>query len=60
MLTLVPEDQKDMSMTRLYFQDGQQCYIMDAKSMGNIGRYLNVSLYNRYFQSRWFGLVYGV
>ncbi|KAJ8299143.1 hypothetical protein KUTeg_023203 [Tegillarca granosa] len=29
--------------TRSYFQDQQDCYIMDAKSMGNIGRYLNHS-----------------
>ncbi|KAK3591876.1 hypothetical protein CHS0354_005079 [Potamilus streckersoni] len=29
--------------TRYYFKDSQQCYIMDAKSMGNIGRYLNHS-----------------
>lgn len=29
--------------TRSYFQDGQACYIMDAKSQGNIGRYLNHS-----------------
>ncbi|XP_041367183.1 histone-lysine N-methyltransferase eggless-like isoform X2 [Gigantopelta aegis] len=29
--------------TRYYFKDGQSCYIMDAKSMGNIGRYLNHS-----------------
>ncbi|XP_055997005.1 histone-lysine N-methyltransferase SETDB1-like isoform X3 [Ostrea edulis] len=27
--------------TRWYYQDGQACYIMDAKSQGNIGRYLN-------------------
>ena len=30
--------------TRSYYQDGQACYIMDAKSQGNIGRYLNVSV----------------
>ncbi|KAK3101842.1 hypothetical protein FSP39_006755 [Pinctada imbricata] len=29
--------------TRSFFQDGQACYIMDAKSIGNIGRYLNHS-----------------
>ncbi|XP_050406600.2 histone-lysine N-methyltransferase SETDB1 [Patella vulgata] len=29
--------------TRSFFEDGQMCYIMDAKSMGNIGRYLNHS-----------------
>ena len=29
--------------TRDFYQDDQSCYIMDAKSMGNIGRYLNVS-----------------
>ncbi|XP_078334332.1 histone-lysine N-methyltransferase SETDB1-B-like isoform X2 [Crassostrea virginica] len=29
--------------TRSYYQDGQACYIMDAKSQGNIGRYLNHS-----------------
>ncbi|XP_052229285.1 histone-lysine N-methyltransferase SETDB1-like isoform X4 [Dreissena polymorpha] len=28
---------------RDFFKDGQSCYIMDAKSMGNIGRYLNHS-----------------
>lgn len=37
------EEQEDMISTRSYFQDGQECYIMDAKSMGNIGRYLNHS-----------------
>ncbi|ESP01220.1 hypothetical protein LOTGIDRAFT_111681, partial [Lottia gigantea] len=29
--------------TRSFFEDNQMCYIMDAKSMGNIGRYLNHS-----------------
>lgn len=30
---------------REYFGDGaDDCYIMDAKSSGNIGRYLNVSI----------------
>ena len=31
--------------TRDFYNDDQSCYIMDAKSMGNIGRYLNVSLF---------------
>ena len=30
--------------TRELFSDGEQYFIMDAKSIGNIGRYLNVSL----------------
>ncbi|XP_069131769.1 histone-lysine N-methyltransferase SETDB1-B-like [Argopecten irradians] len=38
------EEKKDEKPgTRYYFHDGQECYIMDAKSMGNIGRYLNHS-----------------
>ncbi|XP_033752010.1 histone-lysine N-methyltransferase SETDB1-B-like [Pecten maximus] len=38
------EEKKDETPgTRYYFHDGQECYIMDAKSMGNIGRYLNHS-----------------
>ncbi|XP_060080758.1 histone-lysine N-methyltransferase SETDB1-B-like [Ylistrum balloti] len=38
------EEKKDEKPgTRFYFHDGQECYIMDAKSMGNIGRYLNHS-----------------
>ena len=34
--------------TRDFYHDGQSCYIMDAKSMGNIGRYLNVSVYTQF------------
>ena len=37
------EEQKSKVGTRSYFLDSSSCYIMDAKSMGNIGRYLNVS-----------------
>ncbi|XP_067655240.1 histone-lysine N-methyltransferase SETDB1-like isoform X2 [Haliotis asinina] len=37
------ESQDQRPGTRFYFRDGQTCYIMDAKSMGNIGRYLNHS-----------------
>ncbi|XP_048242082.1 histone-lysine N-methyltransferase eggless-like isoform X2 [Haliotis rufescens] len=37
------EGQDQRPGTRFYFRDGQTCYIMDAKSMGNIGRYLNHS-----------------
>ena len=40
--------EKDSSFTgpstRDFYSDDQSCYIMDAKSMGNIGRYLNVSM----------------
>ena len=32
--------------TRDFYSDDQSCYIMDAKSMGNIGRYLNVRFLN--------------
>ena len=28
--------------------DDQDCYVMDAKSMGNLGRYLNVRLKARF------------
>ncbi|XP_052801896.1 histone-lysine N-methyltransferase SETDB1-like isoform X2 [Mya arenaria] len=37
------EDEPQGPSTRDYFEDDQSCYIMDAKSMGNIGRYLNHS-----------------
>lgn len=37
------EEEEVRRGTRSYFQDGQACYIMDAKSQGNIGRYLNHS-----------------
>ncbi|XP_021368077.1 histone-lysine N-methyltransferase SETDB1-B-like isoform X3 [Mizuhopecten yessoensis] len=37
------ENKDEKPGTRYYFHDGQECYIMDAKSMGNIGRYLNHS-----------------
>uniref|UniRef100_A0A8W8N2F8 Histone-lysine N-methyltransferase SETDB1 n=1 Tax=Magallana gigas TaxID=29159 RepID=A0A8W8N2F8_MAGGI len=37
------EEEEVRRGTRTYFQDGQACYIMDAKSQGNIGRYLNHS-----------------
>nr|KAG5695708.1 hypothetical protein BaRGS_022385 [Batillaria attramentaria] len=37
------EDEKQRMGTRAFFHDGTSCYIMDAKSMGNIGRYLNHS-----------------
>jgi len=30
---------------RQYFGKDEQCYIMDAKTVGNIGRYLNVSFF---------------
>ena len=38
------EDLKPKQGTRALFKDSSVCYIMDAKSMGNIGRYLNVSI----------------
>ena len=31
---------------REFFGKDEYCYIMDAKTNGNIGRYLNVSIYN--------------
>lgn len=37
------EEKQDRPGTRSLFLDGTSCYIMDAKSMGNIGRYLNHS-----------------
>ena len=37
-------DNQPRKSTRELFGAGEQCYIMDAKSIGNIGRYLNVSL----------------
>ncbi|KAL4224511.1 hypothetical protein ACF0H5_015212 [Mactra antiquata] len=37
------DDSHHSPTTRDYYQDDQSCYIMDAKSMGNIGRYLNHS-----------------
>ncbi|XP_070198817.1 histone-lysine N-methyltransferase SETDB1-like [Littorina saxatilis] len=37
------EDVKPKPGTRLFFKDASSCYIMDAKSVGNIGRYLNHS-----------------
>ncbi|XP_076450778.1 histone-lysine N-methyltransferase SETDB1-like [Babylonia areolata] len=37
------EEQKPKQGTRSLFRDTSSCYIMDAKSMGNIGRYLNHS-----------------
>ncbi|KAL8568155.1 hypothetical protein ACOMHN_027678 [Nucella lapillus] len=37
------EEQKVKLGTRSLFRDTSSCYIMDAKSMGNIGRYLNHS-----------------
>ena len=42
-----PKDETpNFPSTRDYYKDDQSCYIMDAKSMGNIGRYLNVSSKN--------------
>ena len=37
------DEKEQRPSTRYYFNDGQLCYVMDAKSTGNIGRYLNVS-----------------
>lgn len=37
------EEKEQRPSTRYYFNDGQLCYVMDAKSTGNIGRYLNHS-----------------
>lgn len=31
--------------TRLFFDGEESCYIIDAKLEGNLGRYLNVSLF---------------
>ncbi|XP_025086880.1 histone-lysine N-methyltransferase eggless-like isoform X2 [Pomacea canaliculata] len=42
----IPEKEEEEEVkqgTRALFHDGSSCYIMDAKSMGNIGRYLNHS-----------------
>ncbi|XP_059172104.1 histone-lysine N-methyltransferase SETDB1-B-like isoform X2 [Physella acuta] len=36
-------EKKERIPTRMYFRDDTECYIMDAKSMGNLGRYLNHS-----------------
>jgi hypothetical protein len=33
---------------REFFGHEEYCYIMDAKNNGNIGRYLNVSLFNTF------------
>ncbi len=38
------EDKPTRVDLRTLFHD-QDCYVMDAKSMGNLGRYLNVSDY---------------
>lgn len=37
------DEKEQRPSTRYYFNDGQLCYVMDAKSTGNIGRYLNHS-----------------
>lgn len=37
------EKKKERKPTRDFFNDDTECYIMDAKSMGNLGRYLNHS-----------------
>ncbi|XP_014776504.1 histone-lysine N-methyltransferase eggless isoform X1 [Octopus bimaculoides] len=37
------EEREQRPSTRYYFNDGQLCYVMDAKSMGNLGRFLNHS-----------------
>ncbi|GFS05993.1 histone-lysine N-methyltransferase, partial [Elysia marginata] len=37
------EEKKERKPTRDFFRDDTECYIMDAKSMGNLGRYLNHS-----------------
>ena len=39
------EEKNERIPTRDFFKDDTECYIMDAKSMGNLGRYLNVSLF---------------
>lgn len=39
------EEEEVKQGTRALFHDGSSCYIMDAKSMGNIGRYLNVGTF---------------
>ncbi|XP_012939185.1 histone-lysine N-methyltransferase SETDB1 [Aplysia californica] len=36
-------EKQEYAPTRSYFEDDTDCYIMDAKSMGNLGRYLNHS-----------------
>ena len=38
--------------TRALFKDKSSCYIMDAKSMGNIGRYLNVRVNDAMIEQR--------
>ncbi|XP_060568067.1 histone-lysine N-methyltransferase SETDB1-like isoform X2 [Ruditapes philippinarum] len=43
------EDSFHGPSTRDFYQDEQSCYIMDAKSMGNIGRYLNHSCFPNAF-----------
>ncbi|CAG5116873.1 unnamed protein product [Candidula unifasciata] len=39
----VINEKKERAPTRSFFNDDTECYIMDAKSMGNLGRYLNHS-----------------
>jgi hypothetical protein len=43
-LTKTKAKVKERLPLRQYFGKDEQCYIMDAKTVGNIGRYLNVSL----------------
>lgn len=38
------ETKPKFKSVRKMFGDDEVCYIMDAKNMGNIGRYLNVSV----------------
>ena len=38
-----PEAKVAVRKTRELYGKNEHCYVMDAKSVGNIGRYLNVS-----------------
>lgn len=42
-VVVASNETKERAPTRSFFNDDTECYIMDAKSMGNLGRYLNVS-----------------
>ncbi|XP_077862899.1 histone-lysine N-methyltransferase SETDB1-like [Saccoglossus kowalevskii] len=41
--TPVEQESKEHSRTRSFFNNEKHCYVMDAKSIGNLGRYLNHS-----------------
>ena len=45
-----PQKAQGFINVRKYYNE-EYCYIMDAKSIGNIGRYLNVSIGRRQYKS---------